>query len=103
MSFGDNLRQMRISSGYTLEKLGDLIGVSPQAVYRWEVGKTEPNMKTVARICEIFHCTADELAGYYTQPMTKTERDIVVAYRDSSEEVKGIVRTILKVEGNAES
>lgn len=103
MNFGENLKRMRIESQYTLERLGDMLGVSPQAVYRWETGKTEPNMRTVAKLCEIFHCTADELAGVYSQPLSKEERDIVVGYRDASDEVKGIVRTILKVQTVAKS
>ena len=96
MNFGENLKRMRIEHEYTLEKLGYMLGVSPQAVFRWEVGKTEPNMRTVAKICEIFNCTADELAGIYSQPLSKDERDVVLGFREASEEVKSIVRTILK-------
>lgn len=97
MDFGDNLRSMRIDRGYTLEKLGDMIGVSPQAVYRWEAKKTEPNMRTIARICEIFGCTADELAGLVAKPLTSEEKNVLTAYRSASTEVRGIIKAILKV------
>lgn len=102
MNFGENLKRMRLENEYTLEKLGDMLGVSPQAVYRWEVGKTEPNMRTVGKLCEIFHCTADELAGLYTEPITKDERDIIVAFRSASDEVKRIVATILNIQPKEE-
>lgn len=96
MNLGENLRKFRTEKGYTLEKLGDMLDVSPQAVYRWEAGKTEPNMKTVAKLCKIFNCTADELAGLYTQPLTRDERDLVVLFRDASPETQRIVMAILR-------
>ena len=96
MNFGESLKKFRTEKGYTLEKVGDLLGVSPQAVYRWESGKTEPNMKTVAKLCKIFNCTADELAGLYTQPLTRDERDLVVLFRDASPETQRIVMAILR-------
>ena len=54
-------------------------------------------MKTVSILCDLFNVTVEELAGYYTQPLTREERDLVVAYRYSSAEVKQIICSILKI------
>lgn len=97
MGYGDNIRRMRIEAHLTLKELGDRCGVTPQAVYRWETERNEPNMKTIMVMCDIFHCTADELAGCYTQPLSRTERDVIVAYRNASDEVKRIIESILEV------
>jgi len=97
MDIGNNIKSLRQSHKLTLREVGQRCGVSPQAVYKWEQGINEPNMRTTQILCDLFGCTVEELAGYYTQPLTRMERDIVVAYRSASDEVKGIVETILRV------
>ncbi len=46
-------------SGLTQEQLGELVGVTRQAVSKWESGQTVPDAVTVARICEALHVSAD--------------------------------------------
>ncbi len=47
--------------GWTQEKLAHSIGVQPNTVWRWESGKSTPNVDTVKKIASLFHCTIDEL------------------------------------------
>lgn len=97
MSLGENLRRLRKDKQMTLLEVGERCGVTPQSVYKWEKDLAEPNMKTVSILCDLFNVTVEELAGYYTQPLTREERDLVVAYRYSSAEVKQIICSILKI------
>lgn len=65
-------------AGLTQEQLGELLGVTRQAVSKWESGQTIPDAITVARLCEALHVSADYVllgkepevsAGQAPQPM----------------------------------
>ena len=43
----------------TQEQLGELLGVSRQAVSRWESGQTSPDAATLAALCEKLRVSAD--------------------------------------------
>ena len=59
MRFGDKLAEIRKSNGYTQENLAERLGVSRQAVARWEANDTVPDITMLLGICEIFHVSAD--------------------------------------------
>ena len=59
MRFGDKLAEIRKSNGYTQENLAERLGVSRQAVARWEASDTVPDITMLLGICEIFHVSAD--------------------------------------------
>lgn len=41
---GENLRNLRIKNELTQEKLAEALGVSPQAISRWENNSTYPDV-----------------------------------------------------------
>lgn len=43
------------------EQLGEALGVSRQAVSKWESGQTKPDLAAVGKMCELFHLSADYL------------------------------------------
>lgn len=59
MNFGNKLAKLRKTNGYTQEKLAEKLGVSRQAVARWEAGETIPDIAMLSCICGIFHVSAD--------------------------------------------
>ncbi|MEI3168859.1 MAG: helix-turn-helix transcriptional regulator [Lachnospiraceae bacterium] len=50
----DRIKHLRIESAMTQQELADAIGVSQNAIYNWENGKREPNLKTVEKIAKAF-------------------------------------------------
>ena len=44
------------SAGLTQEQLGELLGVTRQAVSKWESGQTTPDAATIAALCEKAPC-----------------------------------------------
>ena len=48
----------------TQGELASLLGVSFQAVSRWETGYTYPDMEIIPSIAHYFHVSIDELFGY---------------------------------------
>ena len=59
MGFGEKLSRLRKSAGFTQEDLAEKLGVSRQAVARWEAEETSPDIHTLLGICEVFHVSAD--------------------------------------------
>ena len=43
------------------EELAETLGVSRQAVSKWEVGQTEPRIDKLPQLCELFHVSMDDL------------------------------------------
>ena len=61
MKFRDNLLRLRAARNMTQEQLAMLLGVSRQAVSKWEAGQAYPEMAKLDRLCAVFNCTMDEL------------------------------------------
>lgn len=61
MSFSDNLHHLRSIRNMTQEQLAMLMGVSRQAISKWESGRTYPEMDKLVRLSDIFECDLNEL------------------------------------------
>ena len=61
MSFRDNLIHLRAANNMTQEQLAVLLGVSRQAVTKWDSEKSYPEMDKLLKLCQIFNCTLDDL------------------------------------------
>ena len=61
MSIAKRISEMRKQSGISQEKLAELVGVSRQAVTKWESGKANPDTENLLRLAEIFGVSVDEL------------------------------------------
>ncbi|WP_251198059.1 helix-turn-helix transcriptional regulator [Anaerotardibacter muris] len=61
MSFRDNLIHLRATHNMTQEQLAMMLGVSRQAVTKWESDRSYPEMDKLIKMCQIFDCTLDEL------------------------------------------
>ena len=56
---------MRERKLMTQKDLGDLLGITAQAVSKWEIGKAEPDSEFIRRLCQIFDVSANELFGMH--------------------------------------
>lgn len=61
MSFRANLQYLRAQRNMPQEQLAMLLGVSRQAISKWESGKAYPEMDKLLMICDLFGCTLDDL------------------------------------------
>lgn len=62
MSFSANLQHLRATRSMAQEQLAMLLGVSRQAVSKWESDAAYPEMDKLLCLCDIFECSLDELA-----------------------------------------
>lgn len=61
MDFGDKLKQYRLKEGFSQEQLAEKIGVSRQAITKWETKRGLPDVENMIILAEIFKLTLDEL------------------------------------------
>ena len=63
IQLGAIIRQLRTRDGRTQEMLAAALGVTSQAVSRWESGGGYPDLELIPAIANYFHVTIDELFG----------------------------------------
>lgn len=61
MNFSQKLKDIRKKEGISQEQLAERIGVTRQAITKWETGKGLPDVENMIIIAEIFKTTIDEL------------------------------------------
>ena len=61
MEIGNQIRQLRARRGVTQEDLAERLGVTPQAVSKWERGAATPDIGMLPEISAFFGVTIDEL------------------------------------------
>ena len=62
--FKDNLIHLRKIKQLTQEEVADKVGVSRQAVAKWESGETVPDLDKCRLLAELFGVTLDDLANF---------------------------------------
>lgn len=62
--FKDNLVQLRKYKQLTQEELAEKVGVSRQAIAKWEAGETMPDLEKSRLLAEIFEVSLDDLANH---------------------------------------
>ena len=60
-TIGYQIQSLRKAKGYTQNQLGDMVGVSFQAVSKWERGETLPDIATFVSLAEVLDTTIDNL------------------------------------------
>lgn len=73
LNLGKNIRELRRRDGRTQEALADALGVTPQAVSRWEQGGSYPDMELLPAIANYFGVTIDELFGYHSNRESRVD------------------------------
>ena len=60
---GQRIKDLRKKADLTQDRLADYLGVSAQAVSKWECGISAPELSMIVPLTGIFGVTADELLG----------------------------------------
>jgi len=61
--FGDNLRALRKSRGYTQEKFAEILDSNQANITAWETGSRIPTLSTIQKIAKTFHVPLSSLIG----------------------------------------
>ena len=73
LKLGKKIKELRRRDGRTQEALAEALGVSAQAISRWESGGGYPDMESIPAIANYFHVSIDELFGYSLQREEKIQ------------------------------
>lgn len=63
LNFGNQIRLNRRRMNLTQEQLAEKFGTSPQAISRWEIGATYPDIEMLPMIASFFETSVDSLLG----------------------------------------
>lgn len=86
MKFSENLASLRKSKNLSQEEIADRLGVSRQAISKWENGQALPETANIMKLCEILEVTPNELFGYEERRAQPVEQ---IPYNNyNSEEIK---------------
>lgn len=85
MDMAERLQELRKKSNYSQEQVADLLGISRQAISKWESGQGKPEVDNIIKLTEIYKVSADYL-------LSGLERDIAAPAK--KEMSKGTLKTI---------
>ena len=61
MTLGERIKTCRQQAGMSQEKIAELVGISRQAVTKWETNQSAPSTENLFKLAEIFGTTVDLL------------------------------------------
>ena len=61
MTIGEKIASLRKKENLTQEQLAEILGVSRQAISRWESDLAYPETEKLIKLSSLFHCTVDQL------------------------------------------
>lgn len=97
MALSENIRFFRERAKMYQSDLGRILGVSAQAVSKWEVGKAEPDQESILKMCQLFECTANQLFG-----MEDIKKSIFLEQENYSETEISLVRAFRAADARAQ-
>lgn len=80
MTLGEKLSKLRKENNYTQEQLADVLGVSRQAISKWESNITYPGTDKLIRISELFNCSLDYLLKDTEETYARQQSDEVTNF-----------------------
>jgi transcriptional regulator with XRE-family HTH domain len=66
--FAKRLKELRLKSEYSQKQLGDLLGITQQAVQKWEKAIAHPDIDAIIKMANLFDVTVDYLLGRTDTP-----------------------------------
>lgn len=58
-------RQLRYAKGYTMDDVASYVGVSKQAVWVWERGKSLPRADSIQKLAKLFGVSMQQMLGVF--------------------------------------
>lgn len=93
-TLGQNIVKFRKKLNMTQAQLAERLCVTYQTISNWERGVSFPDLDAIAKMCEIFAISSDELFGLKTQSMRsgsaqeKKRAKVVAYYQEKSKSAK---------------
>lgn len=105
MNIGDKIKTLRKTKKLTQEQLAEYLGVSSQAVSKWETGLSCPDIEMLPKIAIFFETTVDDLLDYDKTRIANEVDDLItesIPLRKEPEKAEAFYREALKKYPNNE-
>ncbi len=96
MSLGERIKGQRKNCGMSQEKLAELVGVSRQAVTKWETDQSAPSTEKLFKLAEIFGTSVDLLIKNDEQNTPTPAEQIYYMYKMEQEQKRAEFKAKLK-------
>ena len=84
IALAENIKRFRRERAMTQEKLAEVLGVTPGAVYKWESNKATPELSLIVEMALLFETSVDVLLGYDWRKSTMGETlDSIRSYKQN--------------------
>ena len=103
MTFGNKLSSLRKQSNLTQADLAEKIGVSRQAITKWENDSGLPDLANIKKIASIFNVTIDELLDYRAEEIQLNLNTTTEKIDRKNSKLKNVDSFILQRFSNANS
>lgn len=88
---GDKIKYLRKEKGLSQEELGFELGISRQAISKWENGTILPNTENLKSLCKFFSVSMDEFVNN-----TANRSEVAVTKTEQIEEKISVTETDIK-------
>lgn len=101
-NFGNRLQEIRKKKNFTQQQLADLLGLKNKTTLSsWEVGKSEPDIKSIKDLCSILNVNINELFDFEQETSNVSTTAQVIGYNGeiinyNDEKLKNEINTILE-------
>lgn len=101
MNIGIRIKEFRVNRRLSQNDLGQLVGVSKQAISMYERGERLPDAETLITLANVLHVTVDTLLGIKNPPpdeverLTDGERTLLDLFRSASPYQREIILQLL--------
>ncbi|MBQ2826211.1 MAG: helix-turn-helix transcriptional regulator [Clostridia bacterium] len=82
MNLGNKIRELRKANNLTQEQLASSLNISAQAVSKWEMEASYPDMTMIPTIAAFFKVSLDELFDFDIKNIDKEIEDIIMEYKN---------------------
>jgi len=101
ITLGENMREFRKKKNNTQEELAEFLGITMQAVSKWERGEGLPDITLLPAIASFYNVTIDELMGFGTLKKEQRIQEILEDFKHSqksgsAEEMLRLMRGAVK-------
>ncbi len=88
VEFAERFIRLRQDQGYTQQKIAERLGVTPQAVSKWENGTSLPDAEMIRSIAQLMDCTTDYLLSH--QPSAISRQNLESVQRQT--EIESVIQ-----------
>jgi len=85
MMLSEKIYTLRRKSGLSQEQLAEKIGVSRQAISKWEGGLSTPELEKIRALSDFFHVSIDELTREQGADNVSSDAEEKISIADSQE------------------